>query len=226
MKRLLVSMLACVVLQACAVAPQSDDVMAGGDFTPAYPQAEIGTPTAGAIYNAAATFDLFMDLRARQVGDILTVLLVERTDASKESSASAAKDTDLDTGMPIFGGQMPTHNGNPIMNNQFEGSRSFDGSADASQSNRLDGSISVTVAGRMPNGNLLVRGEKRITINQGAEYIRLEGIVRPVDNGPDNTVPSTKVGDARISYSGRGTLDDANRPGWVWRFFNSPWFPY
>jgi flagellar L-ring protein FlgH len=225
-KRLLGSLLVCALAQACAVAPQTDDVTSEGDFSAVYPEAAFGVPTAGTIYNAAATFDLFMDLRARQVGDILTVLLVERTDASKESSASAAKDSSVDTGMPIFGGQIPTHNGNPILNNEFDGSRSFDGSADASQSNRLDGSISVTVAGRMPNGNLLVRGEKRITINQGAEFIRLEGIVRPVDIGPENTVPSTKVGDARISYSGRGTLDDSNRPGWVWRFFNSPWFPF
>ena len=70
----------------------------------------------------------------------------------------------------------------------------------------MDGSITVTVAERLPNGNLLVRGEKLITINQGEEFIRLEGIIRPVDIGPENTVPSTKVADAAITYSGRGNL--------------------
>ena len=84
----------------------------------------------------------------------------------------------------------------------------------------------MTVAERLPNGNLLVRGEKRITINQGQEFIRVQGIVRPVDIGPANTVPSTKIADATITYTGKGTLADSNRQGWLSRFFNSPWFPF
>lgn len=227
MSRLIGTLLSCALLAACAGAPRQEPSSAARGFEPTYPSGGLAAPTSGAIYNAASTFDLFMDLRARQVGDILTVLLVERTDASKESSTSTAKDSNIDTGTPIFGGRVtPLHNGNPILNNEVAGSRSFDGSADSSQSNRLDGSITVTVADRLPNGNLLVRGEKLITINQGEEFIRLQGIVRPVDIGPQNTVPSTKVADAQISYSGKGTLHDSNRPGWVSRFFNSPWFPF
>ncbi|HET7131385.1 MAG TPA: flagellar basal body L-ring protein FlgH, partial [Gammaproteobacteria bacterium] len=199
---------------------------AANAFEPVRPSAAAGEVAPGAIYNPAATFDLFMDLRARQVGDILTVLLVERTNASKESSTSTEKGTSVDTGLPIFGGKQPTHNGRPILNNEIDSSSSFDGKADSSQSNRLDGSITVTVADRLPNGNLLVRGEKQITINQGQEYVRLEGIVRPVDIGPQNTVPSTMIGDARITYSGKGALADANHPGWLGRFFNSRWFPF
>jgi flagellar L-ring protein precursor FlgH len=126
----------------------------------------------------------------------------------------------------IFGGRPVTSNGTPILNNEIAGDRSFSGQADSSQSNRLDGSITVTVAERLPNGNLVVRGEKMIQINQGEELIRVQGIVRPVDIGPQNTVPSTKIADARISYGGKGTLADANRPGWLSRFFNSPWFPF
>jgi flagellar L-ring protein precursor FlgH len=214
------------LLQACAFAPREDDVMAAQDFSPVAPSADFYQTQPGTIYNAAASFDLFMDLRARQVGDVLTVLLVERTNASKASSASAAKDSSVSTGPGTIFGRTPTHNGNPVLNTEITGSRSFDGQADASQSNRLDGSITVTVAGRLPNGNLLVRGEKLININQGEEFIRLQGIVRPVDIGPANTVPSTKVADAQISYSGRGTFADSNRPGWLSRFFNSPWFPF
>jgi flagellar L-ring protein precursor FlgH len=108
----------------------------------------------------------------------------------------------------------------------MESDVTFDGQADSSQSNRLDGSITVTVAERFANGNLLVVGEKLITINQGEEYIRLQGIVRPVDIGPENTVLSTKVADATISYSGRGVLQATNRPGWLTRFFSGPWFPF
>ncbi len=220
----LLSIASAVLLQACAAAPRVTSEPAA-DYRPVVPPPATVAPTPGTIYTAASGFDLFMDLRARQVGDILTVLLIERTDASKESSTSSAKGSSVDTGLPIFGGHQPTLNGNAVLNNEIATSNSFDGKADSSQSNHLDGSITVTVAERLPNGNLLVRGEKRITINQGEEYIRLQGIVRPVDIGPKNTVASTQIGDAQITYSGKGHLQDANKPGWLTRFFNSPWFP-
>jgi flagellar L-ring protein FlgH len=227
--KLLVTVIAVAAsLQGCSMMPREDeDPTAGIDYRPVWPDANPGSATApGTIYSPAGSFDLFMDLRARAVGDILTIELIERTDASKESSSSAAKDTSLDTGLPIFAGQPITRNGRPILNAELEASRSFDGSADASQSNRLAGSITVTVAERLPNGNLLVRGEKLININQGQEYIRLQGIIRPVDIGPANSVASTKVADAKISYSGKGHLADSSSPGWLSRFFNSPWFPF
>jgi flagellar L-ring protein precursor FlgH len=225
-KRLVSLIAAAALLQGCVGAPREPDVRSSADFAPVLPIATFGDVVPGTIYNPAASFDLFMDLRARQVGDILTVLLVERTNASKESSTSTEKGSSVDTGMPILGGKPITYKGNPILNNELDSSSSFDGKADSSQSNRLDGSITVTVAGRLPNGNLLVRGEKQITINQGQEFVQLQGIVRPVDIGPENTVPSTKIGDAQITYSGKGHLADTNRPGWLARFFNSPWFPF
>ena len=90
------------------------------------------------------------------------------------------------------------------------------------QSNKLDGFISVTVAKRLSNGNLLVRGQKWIAINSGREFVRLQGIVRPSDIAPDNSVVSWKVADAYISYGGQGTVANASKPGWLYRFFNSP----
>lgn len=218
--------LAALVLQACASGPDLAENESRSEFRSASMAYTPAPPPAGTIYNTAGSFDLFMDLRARAVGDILTVLLVERTDASKESSTSTARGSSVDTGFPVIGGGPVTAGGEQILNNEFESDTTFDGQADSSQSNRLDGSITVTVAERLPNGNLLVRGEKLITINQGEEFIRLEGIVRPVDIGPENTVASTKVADAAISYSGRGALQATNRQGWLTRFFNSPWFPY
>lgn len=215
-----------LLLQACASGPELADSESRSEFRSAAMAYAPPPPAAGTIYNPAGSFDLFMDLRARAVGDILTILLVERTNASKESSTSTARGSSVDTGLPTFAGRPITSGGTPILNNEFSSDTSFDGQADSSQSNRLDGSITVTVAERLPNGNLLVRGEKLITINQGEEFIRLEGIIRPVDIGPENTVPSTKVADAAISYSGRGTLQATNRPGWLTRFFNSPFFPF
>jgi flagellar L-ring protein precursor FlgH len=219
-------LLAAAALHACAYAPDDASQAAPSSFRVAPTAYAPPPPAAGTIYNPGGSFDLFMDLRARAVGDILTIVLVERTNASKESSTSTARGSSVDTGLPTFAGRPITKNGTPILNNELQSDVSFDGQADSSQSNRLDGSITVTVAERLANGNLLVRGEKLITINQGEEFIRLEGIIRPVDIGPENTIPSTKVADATISYSGRGTLAATNRPGWLTRFFNSPWFPF
>jgi flagellar L-ring protein precursor FlgH len=219
-------LLAALVLQACAGAPELAENESRSEFRSASMNYAPPPPPPGTVYNTAGSFDLFMDLRARAIGDILTVMLVERTNASKESSTSTAKGSSVDTGFPVIAGRPVTAGGTPIFNNEFESETTFDGQADSSQSNRLDGSITVTVAERLPNGNLLVRGEKLITINQGEEFIRLEGIVRPVDIGPENTVPSTKVADAAITYSGRGNLQATNRPGWLTRFFNSPIFPF
>ncbi len=197
------------------------------DYSPTSPPVIEATPAStGGVYRSESGMDLFMDLRARSVGDILTILLVERTDASKDSSSSSTRDTEIDTGTPIIAGVPITFNGDQILNNEIQAGTAFNGAADATQSNSLDGSITVTVADRLPNGNLLVRGEKLITLNQGEEHIRFSGIVRPVDIGPDNSIPSTKVADANITYSGDGTLADANRPGWLTRFFNSKWFPF
>ena len=106
------------------------------------------------------------------------------------------------------------------------GNRGFDGSADANQSNSLTGSITVTVAEVLPNGILAVRGEKWITLNQGDELIRISGLVRADDIGPDNTVLSTRVADARITYSGNGAFANASQPGWLNQFFLSPLWPF
>ncbi len=220
-------LLAALVLQACAGAPELAENESRSEFRSASMTYAPPPPPPGTIYNTAGSFDLFMDLRARAVGDILTIMLVERTNASKESSTSTAKRQQRRHWVPASSRAGPmTSGGTPILNNEFESETTFDGQADSSQSNRLDGSITVTVAERLPNGNLLVRGEKLITINQGEEFIRLEGIIRPVDIGPENTVPSTKVADAAITYSGRGNLQATNRPGWLTRFFNSPIFPF
>jgi len=84
----------------------------------------------------------------------------------------------------------------------------------------------VTVVEVLANGNLVVQGEKWININQGEEYIRLRGIVRPSDISPDNTIASVRVANAQIQYSGDGSLADANEQGWLAKFFNSPWMPF
>jgi flagellar L-ring protein precursor FlgH len=185
---------------------------------PAPPPAE-----SGAVYRPTTSISLFEDVKARRVGDTLTIRLAERTQASKSASTDAKKDTSTDTGTPTLLGGNVTHNGKDILENQWETTQEFDGEGSSSQSNRLDGSITVTVAEVLANGNLIVRGEKWLTLNQGEEYVQISGIVRPSDIEKDNSVPSFKVADARISYGGSGVINDANRPGLLARFFMKLW---
>ena len=182
-------------------------------------------PTDGSIYHAEQGMELFNDARAHRVGDILTISLVESTQASKKASTSTSKKDATNIGAPTLLGQAVTLNGKAA-SISTNGNRSFDGTGDSTQSNQLTGSITVTVAQRLSNGNLLVRGEKMLTINQGQELIRISGIVRPQDILQDNSVPSTRVAAAQIAYTGKGSLADANTQGWLSRFFNSKWMPY
>ena len=187
------------------------------------PQPERTAGENGGLYEATSGLTLFSDVKARRVGDMLTVRLNERTQASKSASTDASKDTTVDTGNPLLFGDTVTRNGKDILSNEWETEQSFAGSGSSSQSNRLDGNITVTVAEVYPNGNLLVRGEKWLTLNQGEEYVQVTGIVRPADIGTDNSIPSFKVADARITYSGNGAVAESNQPGALARLFIKFW---
>jgi flagellar L-ring protein precursor FlgH len=180
----------------------------------------------GAVYRDDTAIALFADVKARRVGDTLTVRLVERTSAQTSSSTTTARDSNTEITNPTLLGDPITDSGLPVLDNSLQSQNSFAGEADSEQSNSMSGSLSVTVYRRLPNGNLMVRGEKWIRINQGKEFLRVAGIVRPADIGEDNSVPSFKLADARIDYRGKGALADSNRPGWLTRFFQSPIFPF
>jgi len=181
---------------------------------------------AGAIYSPATAVSLVEDYKARRVGDVLSVVLAERTNARKSANASSSKQSSAQVLDPILFGRPVTSDGIPILNTDIEATRGFDGKGNAAQSNLLEGVITVTVAEVLPNGNLVVQGEKWTRLNQGEEYLRLRGIVRPVDIRADNTVLSSQIGDAQIAYGGTGTLAHSSSPGWLSRFFNSPVWPF
>jgi flagellar L-ring protein precursor FlgH len=217
---------ATAVLALSALAAGCSEVIGQrpGEFPPAIPQEPPAPPPeSGAVYRPTTSISLFEDVKARRVGDTLTIQLAERTQASKSASTDATKETTTDTGNPVIFGDTVTRNGEDILNNEWETTQEFEGSGSSSQSNRLDGNITVTVAEVLPNGNLFVRGEKWLTLNQGEEYVQITGIVRPTDISADNTIPSFKVADARITYSGNGVIPDANRPGLLARFFMKLW---
>ncbi len=216
------------LLQACATM-QKDSM----SYEPTRPQPERLAPaTQGAIFQSGQEISLFEDAKARRVGDIITVVLVEQTTATKQADTNTSKKQDTQLDNPTILGAPLSFNmpggSNRVLNlgTTLSGSRSFAGAGDSSQSNKLQGNVTVTVAEVLSNGNLMVRGEKRLTINQGDEYIRFSGIVRPSDIGPDNTVLSTSVADAKIAYTGTGTLDDSNSSGWLASLFNSKWWPF
>ncbi|REH36745.1 flagellar L-ring protein precursor FlgH [Paraperlucidibaca baekdonensis] len=191
-------------------------------WAPAAPQiAQPSAATPGAIFQAGHNLNLFLDHRARQVGDTLTIALVERTEASKQASTGTDRSTSLDVTPPTVFGAPVTINGQPVFGTSLSSESAFAGNGKSSQSNRLSGNITVTVYEVLANGNLRVRGEKWLTLNQGEEFIRVSGTIRPVDLAPDNSVPSFKLADARITYSGKGVLDDANSMGWLARLFQS-----
>lgn len=193
----------------------------------AYPEVTVSVAAAtGSLYaGGPRAVSLFTDVRAHRIGDIVSVLLTERTSAAKSADTELNKDTDIGIADPNIFGQPVTINGRRL-GVTVDSSSAFEGEASSNQSNSLRGSIAVQVARVLPNGNLFVQGEKWIKINQGDEYLRLSGVIRPEDVSPTNTIPSTRVADARIAYGGAGALNESNKPGWLARFFMSPLLPF
>ncbi|WP_426164923.1 flagellar basal body L-ring protein FlgH [Sandarakinorhabdus sp. DWP1-3-1] len=169
----------------------------------------------GSLYNAATFASLASDRRARRVGDLLTIRLVERTQARKSATADSSRDGNTRLTLP----DAPPFSYVPAGLTSGGSTQSFKGSGTAAQDNQLTGDITVTVARVLPGGVLAIAGEKRLTLNRGEEQVQLTGLVRMDDLGPDNSVASTRVADARIRYSGTGQIADQSRQGWLARFF-------
>ena len=210
------------VLAGCGSMPTHDPA-----FAPIAPAALKRPPnTTGAIYQTGYDIRLFEDQRARNIGDILTVNLVERTDAKKDADLDISKENSTSVSIPTLFGKPNAKIFGLEMETSLESAHEFKGEGESNQSNSLTGYVTVSVVAVLPNGNLKIRGEKRVTLNQGHEYIRVAGIVRPVDIDATNTVPSTKIADATIMYIGDGAVADASRMPWLARIFTSLLFPF
>jgi flagellar L-ring protein precursor FlgH len=212
-----------VLATGCAQTPLKRDP----EFAPAEPIQPPPMPEGdGAIYHAGYARSWVESARARNVGDLLTVRLAERTDAEKRSKSSVNKTNSQEIKLPVWAGQTYPKSaiGQPLVG--LDSSTDFEGEGDAAQGNKLTGEVTVTVVQVLTNGNMAVRGEKRLGINQGNEYIRIAGIVRPEDVDPLNVVMSTKVADATFQYVGEGQVNDAAVMGWLSRFFISALWPF
>jgi len=221
------ALLACIVL--CTVGPSGCGLLPGKSHKDT-PVARVLPPPAprtdGAIYQAGQQMELFADLKARRVGDVLTIVLNESTNASKSATTTTAKTTSVaNTGPTLFGKSFTTK-GVPILDTSLTGAEGFNGAGTSAQSNSLAGSLTVTVVDVQSNGNLVVQGDKSLKLNQGDEFVHIAGVIRPADITTNNTVTSDKLADAHISYSGKGVVDSSNKMGWLARFFNSPFAPF
>lgn len=210
------------LLEACTPIPQRDPA-----FAPVAP-ADLRPPvqSSGSIYQAGYDTRLFEDQTAKRVGDILTIKLLEKTQARKADDLNTKKDTSMSVTAPTLWSMGASLLMGHDLETSMESTKEFKGTGAADQSNSLSGNISVTVVELLPNGNLSVRGEKRVTLNQGDEFIRLSGIVRPVDITSSNIITSDKVADVTIMYVGEGAMADASKMGWLARMVNSAWFPF
>ena len=218
--RLMLCTLLSLVLGACASAPQERR------STVSKPVEQGPAPAAnGSIYASARGQSLFEDNKAQWEGDLLTVVLVERTQASASAATTSSKSQQTAILNPTVLGRGVTVGGNALFGGSLEADRDFSGSGGSQQSNRLDGQLTVRVIERLPGGVLRVEGEKQLQLNQADETLRLRSLVRLQDIGPDNTVLSSRIADAEIEYSGQGAVGDANAMGWLARFFNSAWWP-
>ncbi|WP_431477343.1 flagellar basal body L-ring protein FlgH [Massilia eburnea] len=177
--------------------------------------------TSGGVFNPDSSISLVSDSRAFRVGDIVTVILLETTQASKSAGTTLAKDSSVGIASPGLLGKTFPKAGVDI-----SAERGFKGDAQSTQQNALSGAITVIVQEVMPNGLLKVAGEKVLTLNQGEEFVRLRGFLRAADIDANNQVSSQRIANARIAYGAQGTLAETNQPGWLTRFFLGPLMPF
>ena len=191
------------------------------DEAPALTRSAPPRGTSGGVFNPDSSMSLVSDSRAFRVGDIVTVILQETTQASKSAGTTLAKDSSVGIASPSLLGKTFPKAGVDI-----SAERGFKGDAQSTQQNALSGAITVIVQEVMPNGLLKVAGEKVLTLNQGEEFVRLRGFLRAADIDANNMVSSQRIANARIAYGAQGTLAEANRPGWLTRFFLGPLMPF
>nr|WP_163503127.1 flagellar basal body L-ring protein FlgH [Halomonas socia] len=212
--RLLGTLLLAAIVSGCAQLPRPSVV---GDQEQVNLPDRLPPEPNGSIYQPSrGSHPLFEDRRPRMIGDILTIVLDEEVSASKNSQSNAGRSGSA--GLSFL--ELPDAL-ERLADYGFdiEGNSDFSGGGGSEANNTFTGTITVSVLEVMHNGNLRVRGEKQIAINQGVEFIRFSGVVNPRTITGQNTVPSTQVADARIEYVGDGYINEAQHMGWLQRFF-------
>jgi flagellar L-ring protein FlgH len=217
MKRLLLVAVAALSLQGCVwIGPR----VQMADTTPVVvPAVPVPANTTGSIYNAASYRPLFEDHRARLVGDTLTVQIVEKVSATAKSTSTVDKGGTLSAAITALPGVRPSAFARATAD--ATSSNSFEGKGTTENSNDFSGTITVVVRSVLPNGHLLIAGEKQIGVNQNVDVLRFSGQVDPRSIQPGNAVPSAAIANVRLEQRGRGQQAEAQAIGWVSRVFLS-----
>lgn len=214
------------LLAGCTSLP-NEHVKDDPEFIPVEPpELDYDIASTGSMFQDSYANNLYSDIKAHRIGDIITVYLEEATSAKKQAGSSQAKKNSYNLGvdpMTLPGNGTPLSiSGLAIGANQQS---KFEGDADADQSNSLKGSITVNVTRVLNNGNLEIRGEKWLMLNNGEEFVRIKGVIRSEDVRSDNSVSSMRVANARIQYGGTGDFANTQKQGWLTAFFNGPYWP-
>ena len=216
MKTLLSCLVVLAVLQGCAAQqPVMSSLSPSPDFAPVYPLAKDQTaPATGGIYGNRQSDAWFGRGRNYQIGDLITVMLNESTQADRSQKTDVSRDAS-NTALPK-GANTLLGNVHPFFDalNLNAAKTASSGKGSAAQAASLTGSVTVTVTEILANGNLVVRGEKKLGLSEGTEVIQVAGVIRPQDIGPNGTVQSLRLANAQISYRGSGDLASASKPGW------------
>jgi flagellar L-ring protein precursor FlgH len=208
-----------LVVSGCALVPP-EPVVTGPLTAPPPPPALPSAEANGSIYQPTAygNYPLFEDRRPRNVGDIVTIVIQEKTNAAKNVNTSTDRSGSASMGITLAPAVLPSDLG-AKQNFDATGGNQSAGKGSSSANNLFTGTLTTTVIGVLPNGNLQIAGEKQIAINRGSEYVRFSGVVDPRSITGNGTVASTQVADARIEYRSKGVMDEVQTMGWLQRFF-------
>ena len=208
--------------KASALAPSSD---IRGSQLENYPLPE---PSEGSLWADSGSTKLFVDLRAREVGDLVTVQISETQSGKLDANTKTSRDSSIEAGITDLLGYMKRldeKKSSLDRKNLFTANfkPSFDGKGSSDRSGSVIASITARVVRVLPNGNLYISGKREVRVNNETQYITIAGIIRPEDIGQDNVIQSTYIADARVEYTGKGVIADKQRPGWLMRILDHVW---
>ena len=224
------SVVGITILSGCATTAgkasvQTPSVDIRGSQLEPYPLPE---PSEGSLWADGGSTKLFVDLRAREVGDLVTVQISETQSGKLDANTKTSRDSSIEAGITDLLGYMQrldekkkSLNRKSLFNANFK--PSFDGKGSSDRSGSVVASITARVLQVLPNGNLYISGKREVRVNDETQYITVAGIIRPEDIGQDNVIQSTYIADARVEYTGKGVIADKQRPGWLMRILDHVW---
>jgi len=233
-RKYIVLFMALIFLTGCAGRPKSASEMAGNKMAhhPQFPSYTPSGPAEGSLWSEASGISLFPDRRARKIGDIVIVRIVEDPEAELNANTKTSRSSGINAAKLKFFGYMkalaeknPRLAQNPGTDDLMLASlgTKFDGKGSSNRDGHLKAYIAAVVEKVLFNGNLYVVGKRKIKVNNETQYITLSGIIRSDDISPTNEISSTYVADARITYAGIGPVADKQKPGWLGRIVDHVW---